>query len=97
MLQDWMVTRIPALISGGIMETAGAVLERRRENRRFFTGIEAVGFHRYYLIYRVLTEQFFTHLPKTIIAIDWSPMYLDQSSHLLRAAIPPGGRSLSLP
>ena len=59
MLQDWMVTRIPTLIFGGIMDTVGAVLERRREKRRFFTGIEVVGFHRCYLIYRVLTEQCF--------------------------------------
>lgn len=49
-----------------------------------------------HFIYRALTRQLLNSLPQTIIAIDWSPLCADQSWHLLRAAIPVGGRSLTL-
>lgn len=49
-----------------------------------------------HFIYRSFTERLLTHLPEAIIAIDWSPLCSDQSWHLLRAAIPLGGRSLTL-
>lgn len=47
-------------------------------------------------IYTALTRQLVKGLPEPIIAIDWSPLCADQSWHLLRAAIPVGGRSLTL-
>lgn len=49
-----------------------------------------------HFIYRVFTERLLRQLPEAIIAIDWSPLCADQSWHLLRAAIPLGGRSLTL-
>lgn len=49
-----------------------------------------------HLIYRALAQRLLNHLPEAIIAIDWSPLCADQSWHLLRAAIPVGGRSLTL-
>lgn len=47
-------------------------------------------------IYTALTQQLLSGLPEPIIAIDWSPLCADQSWQLLRAAIPVGGRSLTL-
>ena len=47
-------------------------------------------------IYKALTQKILAGLPEPIIAIDWSPLCADQSRQLLRAAIPVGGRSLTL-
>ena len=47
-------------------------------------------------IYCALTRRLLLGLPEAIIAIDWSPLCADQSWQLLRAAIPVGGRSLTL-
>ena len=47
-------------------------------------------------VYSALTQRLLTGLPEPIIAIDWSPLCADQSWQLLRAAIPVGGRSLTL-
>jgi hypothetical protein len=49
-----------------------------------------------HVIYRVMTGRLLKCLPEVIIAVDWSPSCADQSWHLLRAAIPVGGRSLTL-
>jgi hypothetical protein len=49
-----------------------------------------------HVIYTALTQQLVKGLPEAIIAVDWSPLCDDQSWHLLRAAIPVGGRSLTL-
>ena len=47
-------------------------------------------------IYSALTRRLLRDLSEAIIAIDWSPLCADQSWQLLRAAIPVGGRSLTL-
>ncbi len=47
-------------------------------------------------IYTVVSKQVVAGLPEPIIAIDWSPLCADQRWQLLRAAIPVGGRSLTL-
>ena len=47
-------------------------------------------------IYSGLTQQLLNGLPQPIIAIDWSPLCADQSWQLLRAAMPVGGRCLTL-
>jgi len=47
-------------------------------------------------IYSALTHQLLSGLPEPVIAIDWSPLCADQSWQLLRAAVPVGGRSLTL-
>lgn len=47
-------------------------------------------------IYKALAGRLLRELPEAIIAIDWSPLCADQSWPLLRAAIPVGGRSLTL-
>lgn len=49
-----------------------------------------------YQIYAALTQQLLSGLPEPVIAIDWSPLCADQSWQLLRAALPVGGRSLTL-
>jgi len=49
-----------------------------------------------HIIYRAMTRRLLGRLSEVIIAIDWSPLCADQSWHLLRAAIPVGGRSLTL-
>jgi hypothetical protein len=49
-----------------------------------------------HLIYCALTRRLLQGLSQAIIAIDWSPLCADQSWQLLRAAIPVGGRSLTL-
>jgi len=49
-----------------------------------------------HLIYCALTQRLLLGLSEAIIAIDWSPLCADQSWQLLRAAIPVGGRSLTL-
>ena len=47
-------------------------------------------------IYCALTRRLLQGLSEAIVAIDWSPLCADQSWQLLRAAIPVGGRSLTL-
>jgi len=47
-------------------------------------------------VYTALTQLLLKGLSESIIAIDWSPLCADQSWQLLRAAIPVGGRSLTL-
>jgi hypothetical protein len=47
-------------------------------------------------IYHAMTRLILKGLSEVIICIDWSPLCADQSRHLLRAAIPVGGRSLTL-
>jgi hypothetical protein len=47
-------------------------------------------------IYSAITETIIANVSEPIIAIDWSPLCADQSFQLLRAAIPVGGRSLTL-
>ena len=47
-------------------------------------------------IYTALARKILVGLPEPIITIDWSPLCADQSQQLLRAAIPVGGRSLTL-
>lgn len=47
-------------------------------------------------IYTVLTQQLLNRISQPVISIDWSPLCADQSWQLLRAAIPVGGRSLTL-
>lgn len=46
--------------------------------------------------YSALAHTLLKSLPKPIILIDWSPLCADQSWQLLRAAIPVGGRTLTL-
>lgn len=48
------------------------------------------------MIYAALTQRILRGLAEVVIAIDWSPLCEDQSWQLLRAAIPVGGRSLTL-
>ncbi len=47
-------------------------------------------------IYTVLTQNLLSGLPEPIILIDWSPLCADQSWQLLRAALPVGGRTITL-
>lgn len=47
-------------------------------------------------VYAALASLLIKNIPEPIIAIDWSPLCSDQSWQLLRAAIPVGGRSLTL-
>lgn len=47
-------------------------------------------------IYSALANTVLKDLPEPIILIDWSPLCADQSWQLLRAALPVGGRSLTL-
>ncbi len=49
-----------------------------------------------FLIYTALTRRILKGIKEPIILIDWSPLCPDQSWQLLRAAIPVGGRSLTL-
>lgn len=46
--------------------------------------------------YSALAGTLLKDLPEPIILIDWSPLCADQSWQLLRAALPVGGRSLTL-
>lgn len=47
-------------------------------------------------LYSALAHALLRSLPKPIIHIDWSPLCADQSWQLLRAAVPVGGRTLTL-
>ncbi len=49
-----------------------------------------------HLIYTALTRRILRGLSEAIIVIDWSPLCADLQWQLLRAAIPVGGRSLTL-
>jgi len=46
--------------------------------------------------YSALADTLLKGLPEPVILIDWSPLCADQSWQLLRAALPVGGRSLTL-
>lgn len=46
--------------------------------------------------YAAFAQRLLKGLSEPIMAIDWSPLCADQSWQLLRAAIPVGGRSLTL-
>jgi hypothetical protein len=48
------------------------------------------------VIYSALTGKLLKNMAEPIILIDWSPLCADQGWQLLRAAIPVGGRSLTL-
>jgi len=48
------------------------------------------------LFYSALTQRLLKDLPEPVILIDWSPLCADQSWQLLRAAVPVGGRTLTL-
>jgi hypothetical protein len=48
------------------------------------------------VFYSALAHTLLKNLSEPIILIDWSPMCADQSRQLLRAAIPVGGRALTL-
>lgn len=47
-------------------------------------------------IYGAMTQWLLQSLPVPLILVDWSPLTPDQSQQLLRAALPTGGRSLTL-
>ncbi len=47
-------------------------------------------------IYSAMTNTLVKGLQEPVIAIDWSPLCADQSWQLLRAALPVGGRSVTL-
>ena len=48
------------------------------------------------VIYSALTRELLKNMSEPIVLIDWSPLCADQSWQLLRAALPVGGRSLTL-
>ena len=48
------------------------------------------------LIYKAVTTTLLNGLAEPVIVVDWSPLCADQRWHLLRAAVPVGGRSLTL-
>jgi hypothetical protein len=48
------------------------------------------------LIYKVLITTLLNGLTEPVIVVDWSPLCADQRWHLLRAAMPIGGRALTL-
>lgn len=47
-------------------------------------------------LYGAMTQWLLRLLPMPLILIDWSPLTADQSQQLLRAALPTGGRSITL-
>lgn len=47
-------------------------------------------------IYKALSATLLNGLAEPIIVVDWSPLCADQGWHLLRAAVPVGGRTLTL-
>ena len=63
-------------------------MDRLLSNKRLYQEVHAV--------YNALTQTILKGLSEPIITIDWSPLCADQSRQLLRAAIPVGGRSLTL-
>ena len=48
------------------------------------------------VLYSALAHELLKNLSEPIVLIDWTPLCADQSWQLLRAAIPVGGRSLTL-
>ena len=47
-------------------------------------------------IYGAMTQWLLQSLPMPLILVDWSPLTADQGQQLLRAALPTGGRSVTL-
>ncbi|MDD5320842.1 MAG: IS4 family transposase [Methylococcales bacterium] len=47
-------------------------------------------------IYGAMTQWLLQSLPMPLILVDWSPLTADQHQQLLRAALPTGGRSVTL-
>jgi hypothetical protein len=47
-------------------------------------------------LYGAMTQWLLRSLPMPLILIDWSPLTANQSQQLLRAALPTGGRSITL-
>jgi len=47
-------------------------------------------------LYGAMTQWLLQSLPMPLILIDWSPLTADQRQQLLRAALPTGGRSITL-
>ena len=47
-------------------------------------------------LYGAMTQWLLQSLPMPLILIDWSPLTTDQSHQLIRAALPTGGRSITL-
>ena len=47
-------------------------------------------------IYGALCRVLLARIPDPVILVDWSDLKADQSLHLLRAALPVGGRALTL-
>jgi hypothetical protein len=47
-------------------------------------------------VYGAITQWLLQSLPMPLILIDWSPLTADQNQQLLRAALPTGGRSVTL-
>ena len=47
-------------------------------------------------VYGAMTQWLLQSLPIPLILIDWSPLTADQHQQLLRAALPTGGRSVTL-
>ena len=47
-------------------------------------------------VYGAITQWLLQSLPMPQILIDWSPLTADQNQQLLRAALPTGGRSVTL-
>jgi len=47
-------------------------------------------------LYGAMTQWLLQSLPMPLILIDWSPLTTDQHQQLLRAAVPTGGRSVTL-
>ena len=47
-------------------------------------------------VYGAMTQWLLQSLPMPLILIDWSPLTADQHQQLLRAALPTGGRSVTL-
>ena len=47
-------------------------------------------------LYGAMTQWLLQSLPMPLILVDWSPLTADQGQQLLRAALPTGGRSVTL-
>jgi hypothetical protein len=63
-------------------------MDRLAGNRHLTTECAAV--------YGAMTQWLLQSLPMPLILIDWSPLTADQHQQLLRAALPTGGRSVTL-
>lgn len=76
------------LVSDAFVKHKIKRVDRLLSNRFFY--------QEHWAIHAALTRQLTAHLPEPVILIDWSPLCADQSWQLLRAALPVGGRSLTL-